>query len=116
MITRQEYEKESLAFKANRSQLTPSDFEAARLKLNAMFNQLQIAEAVQAFKIGDKIESQTFLWLCKVYGVEISESFNDLMQNSVVQVSTSGYDSYKINKKQAKQLESFILELLRALQ
>jgi hypothetical protein len=116
MITRQEYEKACNEFKANRASLSVSDFDTAKAKLNKMFKDMQIAEAVQSFKAGDKIESQTFLWLCKVYNVEINESFNDLMQNSVVSVSTSGYDSYKISKQQFKQLQAFIIKLLEAIQ
>ena len=116
MTTRQEYEKSSNEFKASRASLSASEFDIAKTKLNKMFKEMQIAEAVQSFKAGDKIEAQTFLWLCKVYSVEINESFNDLMQNSIVSVSTSGYDSYKISKQQVKQLQASIIKLLEALQ
>lgn len=115
MTTRQEYEQASREFKAVRNSLSSSDFEVAKAKLNKMFKDMQIAEAVISFKAGDKIEAQTFLWLCKLYNVEINESFNALMQNSVVSVSTSGYDSYKISKQQLKHLQVFIIKLLEAL-
>lgn len=116
MITRQAYEQASQEFKAARSAMSPSEFDAARINLNKMFKELQLAEAKESFKAGDKIESQTFLWLCQEYNVQINESFNALMQKDVVSVSTSGYDSYKITKKQEKQLKGFILKLLEAIQ
>lgn len=116
MITRQAYEQASQEFKANSSSMSPAEFDAARITLNRMFKELQLTEARQAFKDGEKIDSQTFLWLCQEYNVQINESFNDLMQNSVVSLSTSGYDSYKITKKQEKQLKDFILKLLGAVQ
>lgn len=116
MITRQAYEQASQEFKANRSSMSPAEFDTARISLNRMFKELQLAEARQAFKGGERIDSQTFLWLCQEYNVQINESFNDLMQNDVVTVSTSGYDSYKITKKQEKQLKDFILKLLEAIQ
>lgn len=116
MITRQGYEQASQEFKATRSAMSPAEFDAARISLNKMFKELQLTEAKQAFKAGEKIDSQTFLWLCQEYNVQINESFNALMQNDVVTVSTSGYDSYKITKKQEKQLKDFILKLLEAIQ
>lgn len=109
MITRQAYEQASNEFKNNRNAISAAEFDAARTSLNKMFKELQIQEATEAFKAGEKIDSQTFLWLCEVYGVMINESFNDLMQNTVVSVSTSGYDSYKMSKKQVTQLKQFIL-------
>ncbi|MNQ64980.1 hypothetical protein D3C85_794220 [compost metagenome] len=116
MISRQAYEQASKEFKANRSVMSATECEEARKSLNKMFKELQLQEAVKAFKAGEKIEAASFLWLCEVYKVEINESFNDLMQNSVVSVSTSGYDSYKIGKRQETQLKGFILKLLEAVQ
>lgn len=116
MTPRQVYDKASSEFKANRSTMSASEFDKARIAINVMFKDLQLVEATQAFKAGAKIEAATFLWLCEVNGVEINESFNDLMQNSVVSVSTSGYDSYKISKRQENQLKEFIVKLLEAVQ
>lgn len=116
MITRQAYEQASKEFKANRNSMSAAEFDTARINLNKMFKELQLTEAKQTFKSGEKIDSQTFLWLCEVYGVTINESFNDLMQNTVVSVSTSGYDSYKMDKRQVIQLKQFILKLLEAIQ
>ena len=116
MITRQAYEQASQEFKANRSSMSSAELDTARITLNKMFKELQLTEAKQALKAGEKIDSQTFLWLCQENNVKINESFNDLLQNSVVSVSTSGYDSYKISKKQEKQLKEFIVKLLEAAQ
>lgn len=114
MTIRQAYEQALNEFKVNRNKMSAGECDKARLALNAMFKELQLTESTQAFKAGETIEASTFLWLCSVNGIQINEAFNDLMQNSVVSVSTSGYDSYKISKKQEKQLKEFIVKLLEA--
>lgn len=106
------YEQAKAHFLANRNTMSDKDMTEARNALNAMSKQIATQEAVDAFTKGDSIEVQTFLTLLKHYNIAITNSFNEWVQNDVVVVSKAGYDSYKISKVKAKELLSYVAQLV----
>lgn len=105
------YEQAKSHFLANRNTMSDKDMVEARNALNAMSKQIATQEAVDRFSAGDSIEVQTFLTLLKHYNIELTNSFNEWVQNDVVTVSKTGYESYKISKAKTKELLSYVAQL-----
>jgi hypothetical protein len=105
------YEQAKAHFLANRNTMSDKDMVEARNALNAMSKQIATQEAVDRFSTGESIEVQTFLNLLKHYNIAITNSFNEWVQNDVVTVSKTGYESYKISKAKTKELLSYVAQL-----
>lgn len=105
------YEQAKAHFIINRCNMSDKDMTEARNALNVMRKEIDRQETVDAFSIGKSVDVQTFLNLLKHYNIAITNSFNEWVQNDVVVVSKTGYDSYKISKAKAKELLSYVAQL-----
>lgn len=105
------YEKAKAHFLANRSTMSDKDMNEARNALNELHKEMQAQEATEAFTSGQSVDTQVFLNLLKHYNISIKDSFNEWVQNDVLNVSKTGYDSYKISKAKAKELLSYVAQL-----
>lgn len=108
------YEQAKAHFLANRNTMSSKDMAEARDSLNAMYKEMQTQEAVSTFKAGDKVDIQTFLLLLQHFNIEYTNEFNEWVQNDVVMIGKQDYDSYKISKVKAKQLQQMTIALTLA--